>query len=90
MAYWCQCLRKLNLFCLTGLITLVLMDVRMNGSFLKEKSSFKVLRLFFSSKLEWDLIVSIAETTSEKIGDLILPMNFLSPEVALYLYKSTM
>ena len=34
-------------------------------------------------------IVSIAKTTSKKIGALIRSMKFLSPEVALYLYKST-
>ena len=80
MAYWFQCLKKLSLFCLTGL-----MDVKMDGSFLEQKSSFKLLRLFFSSKLDWDsYIVSVAKTTSKKIGDLIFPMKLLSPEVALY------
>ena len=34
-------------------------------------------------------IISIAKTASEKIGALICSMKFLSPEVALYLYKST-
>ena len=34
-------------------------------------------------------IVSIAKTASKKIGLLIRSMKFLSPEVALYLYKST-
>ena len=33
--------------------------------------------------------VSIAKTASKKIGALIPSMKFLSPEVALYLYKST-
>ena len=32
---------------------------------------------------------SIAKSTSKKIGALIRSMKFLSPEVALYLYKST-
>ena len=32
---------------------------------------------------------SIAKTASKKIGVLICSMKFLSPEVALYLYKST-
>ena len=45
----------------------------------------------FSSKLDWaSYIVSIAKTASKKIGALIRFMKFLSPEVALYLYKSTM
>ena len=34
-------------------------------------------------------IISIAKTVSKKIGALIRSMKFLSPEVALYLYKST-
>ena len=34
-------------------------------------------------------IISIAKTASKKIGALISSMKFLSPEVALYLYKST-
>ena len=66
-------------------------DVKMDGSVLKEKSSFKMLGLTFSSKLDWgSYIVSIVKTASKKIGALIRSMKFLSPEVALYLYKSTM
>ena len=49
----------------------------MDGSILEEKASFKILALTFSSK-----------TSSKKIGALIRSMRFLSPEVALYLYKS--
>ena len=65
-------------------------DVKMGGSILEEKSSFKMLGLTFSSKLEWgSYIISIAKTASKKIGALIRSMKFLSPEVALYLYKST-
>ena len=49
-----------------------------------------MLGLTFSSKLDWgSYIVSIAKTASKKIGALIRSMKFLSPEVALYLYKST-
>ena len=62
----------------------------MDGSVLEEKSSFKTLRLTFSSKLVWgSYIISIAKTASKKIGALIHSMKFLSPEVALHLYKST-
>ena len=62
----------------------------MGGSILEEKSSFKMLGLTFSSKLDWgSYIISIAKTGSKKIGALIRCMKFLSPEVALYLYKST-
>ena len=65
-------------------------DVKMGGSILEEKSSFEILGLTFSSKLDWgSYIISIAKTASKKIGALIRSMKFLSPEVALYLYKST-
>ena len=65
-------------------------DVKMDGSVLEEKTSFKMLELTFSSKLDWgSYIVSIAKTASKKIGALIRSMKFLYPEVALYLYKST-
>ena len=65
-------------------------DVKMNGSVLEPKSSFKMLGLTFSSKLDWgSYIISIAKTASKKIGALIRSMKFLSPEVALYLCKST-
>ena len=65
-------------------------DVNMSGTVLEEKLSFKMLGLTFSSKLDWgSYIISIAKTASNKIGALIRSMKFLSPEVALYLYKST-
>ena len=65
-------------------------DAKMNWSVLEEKSSFKVLGLTFSSKLNWgSYIISIAKTASKKIGALICSMKFFFPEVALYLYKST-
>ena len=65
-------------------------DVKMDGSVLEEKSSSKMLGLTFSSKLDWgSYISSIAKTASKKIGALIRSIKFLSPEVALYLYKST-
>ena len=60
----------------------------MDGSVLE--SSFKMLELTFSSKLDWgSYIISIAKTASKKIGALIHSMKFLSPEAAQYLYKST-
>ena len=62
----------------------------MGGSNLEEKSSFKMLGLTFSSKFDWgSYIISIAKIASKKIGGSIRSMKFLSPEVALYLYKST-
>ena len=43
----------------------------------------------FSSKLDWgSYIISIAKTASKKIGALIHSMNFLTPDVALYLHDS--
>ena len=65
-------------------------DLKTDGSVLEEKSSFKMLGLTFSSKLDWgSYIISIAKNASKKIGALIRSMKFRSPEVALYLYKST-
>ena len=44
-------------------------DVKMDGSVFEEKLSFKILGVTFSSKLDWGtFIVSIANTTSKKIG----------------------
>ena len=64
--------------------------MEMGGSFLEEKSSFKILGLYLSSKLDWgSYIISIAKNASKKIGALICSMKFLSPKVPLYLYKST-
>ena len=46
-------------------------NVKMDGSVLEEKTSFKMLGLTFSSKLDWgSYIVSIAKTASKKIGSL--------------------
>ena len=62
-------------------------DVKMDVSVLEEKSSFKMLGLTFSSKLDWgSYIISIAKTASKKIGALLCSMKFLSPKVAVYLY----
>ena len=64
-------------------------DMKMDGSILEEKSSFKMLGSTFSSKLDLgSYIISVAKTASKKIGALIRSMKFLSPEVVLYLYKS--
>ena len=59
-------------------------DVKMDGSVLEEKSSFKMLGLTFFSKLDWgSYIISLAKTASKKIGTLIRSMMFFSPVVAL-------
>ena len=60
-------------------------NVKMDESVLEEKSPFKMVGLTFSSKMEWgSYIISITKTASKTIETLSL-----SPEVALYLYKST-
>ena len=65
-------------------------DMKMDGSVLEEKSSFKMLQLTFSSKLDQGSdIIFIAKTASKKIGALICSIKFLSSEVALCFYRST-
>ena len=62
----------------------------MDGSVLEENSSFNILGLTFSSKLDWgSYIISIAKTASRKIGALIRSMKYFSPEASLYFYKPT-
>ena len=69
---------------------IISIDVGIDGSILEEKTSFKMLGLTFSSKLYWgSYIISIAKTSSNKIGALIRSMKFPPPGVALYLYKFT-
>ena len=56
-------------------------DVKMGGSILEEKSSFRMLGLTFSSKLDrGSYIISVAKTSFKEME---------IAEVALYLYKST-
>ena len=82
-------LEKLNWFRLNGLVTRAI-DMIMNGFLLEENSSFKMLGLTFFSKLDLGTsIISIAKSAYKKIGALIRSMKFLSPEVALFLYRST-
>ena len=65
-------------------------DMKMDGSFLEEKLSFKMLGMTFSSKLDCgSYTISIAKTVSKKVGSLIPSMKFLSPEAPRYLCKST-
>ena len=64
--------------------------MKIGGSVLQGKLSFRMVGWTFSSKLDWgSYIISIAKSASKKIGALIHSINFLSPEAALYLYKST-
>ena len=84
-------IRKWLVDCNAGKAQLVLVDrsnntgsidVKMDGSFLKEKSYFKMLGLTFSSKLDWgSYMISIAKTASKKIGALLRSMKFVFPEV---------
>ena len=49
----------------------------MDGSVLEDRSSFKMLGLYFSFKLDWNsYIISIAKTASKKTGALIRSMKF--------------
>ena len=49
----------------------------MDGSFLEEKSSFKMFELTLSSKLDWgSYIFSIVESAAKKIGALIRSVKF--------------
>ena len=61
-------------------------DVKMDGAILEEKSSFRILGLTFSTKLDWcSYIISIVITASKKIGALTRSMKFLFPGIVLYL-----
>ena len=52
-------------------------DVKMDECLHEEKSSFKMLGLALSSKLDWgSYIISIAKTASNKIGALIRSISF--------------
>ena len=63
-------------------------DVKIDGSVFQKRHSFKRVGLSFSSKLDWNsYIISDAKTASQKIGAFIRCMKFLSPNVALWLYK---
>ena len=63
------------------------MDGSVDGSW--ENWCFRMLVLTFFTKLDWgSYIISLAKTASKQIGALIHSIKFLSPEVALYLYKS--
>ena len=66
-------------------------DVKMDSSVLKEKSSFEMLGLPFSSTFDCgSYIISIIKTVFKKSGALIRFIKFLSSEVTLYPYKSTL
>ena len=73
-----------------GKMQLVLFDRSTNTGATDVKYGWVCSWLTFSSKLDLaSYIIYIAETASKKIEALICSMKFLSPEVSLYLYKST-
>ena len=75
---WFQCWKKLNLFCLTSLITLMLLMWKCMGPFLREwvHSCFKMIGLSFSSK-------EIGAPTLSILLEL-LPLRKLKPWFALW------
>ena len=65
-------LKKLNLFRLTGLITLLLLMLQWMGLFIRKNNLFKMLGFSFSFKLDWgSYIISIIKTDYKKIRALI-------------------
>ena len=87
VACWFQCWK--NCFHLASLITLVILMSKWLGLFLRKNH---LLRCWsWLSLLNWigALTLSVAKSASKEIGALICFMEFLSPEVALYLYKFT-
>ena len=84
---------KTQLVSFESLITLVLLMLKWDEIALKEKakSSFEMLWLTSSPKLGWGshIIYLWLKLLPRNFEALIRPMKFLSPEVALYIYKST-
>ena len=77
VAWWFQCWKN-NWFRLTGLITLILLTRKLDGSVFEETSSFRMLILSFFSKFEMSFfIISIAKTASQRIGAVIRSIFFL-------------
>ena len=59
-------------------------DVKMDGSVHEGKTSFKMLGLTFSFKLDWlSCIIAIAKSASKKNGAFIYYTKFRSADVAL-------
>ena len=60
----------------SGLLSFAI-DMKMDGSVFEEESSFNMLWVTFSSKLDWGTyIISMAKTASKKIGALIIIRSF--------------
>ena len=61
-------------------------DVKRDVSVLNENSSFKMLRLLFSSELDWGSYIIFADKTF--FGTLIRSLKLFSSQIVLYLQKS--
>ena len=71
-------------------MTLVILMWKWMGLFLRKNNLLRCWGWLFSSKLDsGSYIISIAKTVSKKICALIRSVKCHSPEVALYLFKST-
>ena len=82
-------LEKLTWFFWTSLTTLALLMWKWMVLLFK-KDTFKMAESAFPSKLDQgSYIISTAKTVCKKIGAFVRSMKFLFPEVALYLYRST-
>ena len=82
--------RKTQLVSFDWLSNSGVIDIKLEKAVLEEKSSFCLLGLSFTPKLKWgSYIISIAKAAFKKIGALLCSVEFLSPELVLYLYKST-
>ena len=81
-------LNKLSLFRLTRLIAMVLLIRNLINLFLRKNHLVRCWSC--PSFLNWigALTLSLVKSASKKIGALICSVKFVSPKVALYLYKS--
>ena len=61
----------------------------MGWSVLEENSYFKILRFTFSSKSDYSRDLKLSLLIKLRFRALVCSMQFLSPEVVPYLYKTT-
>ena len=82
--------RKTQLVSFDGFNNVSAIDMKVDWCFLNKKSSFNILGLSFTSKLDLGFyIASVFKTALKKFGALIFSMKFLFPELALYPNKFT-
>ena len=82
-------LGKTQLISLTRLMKLVLLMWKWMGLFLRENHLLRCWVAFLFRIVWGSYIISSAKSASKKIGALIRSMKFLSPEIVLFLYKSS-